>query len=106
MFNWLLRNVILKLVAMPVRRRLAAFEACTHKPQEVQQELLRRILARQANTAFGKDHHFHAIRTQEDFRKNIPVRGYEYVEPYIRRVLKGETSALLADRKIHMFAMT
>jgi hypothetical protein len=34
------------------------------------------------------------------------VRGYDYIEPYMQRVLKGETSALLADKKIHMFALT
>ena len=70
----------------------------------MQEELLRRILVRQAATAFGMDHHF-AAGNVADFRKNIPVRGYEYVEP-ISGVLKGETNALLADKKIHMFAMT
>jgi hypothetical protein len=106
MFNWFLRNVIVKIIAISVRRRLAAFEAATHDPRQVQEELLHRILARQAQTAFGADHHFHAIRTSADFRNNIPVRGYDYIEPYIRRVLKGEVSALLADRKVHMFALT
>jgi hypothetical protein len=106
MFHWFLRNVILKLVAIPVRRRLAAFERATCTPQEVQQALLRRILAHQAPTAFGKDHHFKSIGTIADFRKHVPVRGYDYIEPYIQRLLKGETSALLADRKIHMFALT
>jgi hypothetical protein len=67
---------------------------------------LRRILAQQAPTAFGVDHHFHSIQTLADFRQRIPVRGYDYVEPYMQRVLKGETNALLTDRKIHMFAMT
>ena len=106
MLNWLLRNVIIKLVAIPVRRRLAAFEEATKRPQQVQEELLRRILAHQAGTAFGVDHHFSTIRTIADFRNNLHVKGYDYLEPYLERVRKGETSALLADRKIHMFAMT
>src|SRR5438094_1738286 len=106
MFRWLFRNVIVKLLAIPVRRRLAAFELATHSPETVQADLLRRILAYQAATAFGKDHHFATIRSFADFRKIVPVRGYDYVEPYMKRVLKGETNALLADKKIHMFAMT
>jgi hypothetical protein len=106
MLQWLLRNVILKIVAIPVRRRLAAFEEATKHPQRVQLELLQHILRQQARTAFGKDHHFSSVTTLDDFRKIVPVRGYEYVEPYMQRVLKGETSALLADKKIHMFAMT
>lgn len=106
MLQWLLRNVILKIIAVPIRRRLVAFEKATETPEQVQLELLRRILSRQAATAFGKDHKFSTIKTLDDFRKVVPVRGYEYVEPYLQRVLKGETSALLADKKIHMFAMT
>ena len=106
MLQWLLRNVILKLIAIPVRRRLVAFEEATKHPRGVQEALLARILRHQAATAFGTDHHFAAIRTIADYRNNLPVRGYDYVEPYLKRVLKGETNALLADRKIHMFAMT
>ena len=106
MFNWFLRNVLGKIAAVAVRRRLSAFEDATRNPQKVQHDLLLRILAHQAGTAFGKDHHFSTIRSIADFRKIIPVRGYDYVEPYMQRVLKGETSALLADKKIHMFAMT
>ena len=106
MLQWLIRNVVGKIVAIPVRRRLRAFEEATHHPERVQQELLLRILAFQASTAFAKDHHFAAVSTLADFRKAVPVRGYDYIEPYIQRVLKGEINALLAERKIHMFAMT
>ncbi len=106
MLQWLLRNVVLKIVAAPIRRRLAAFEEATKYPDKVQFEVLRRILKQQTNTSFGKDHHFGSIAALADFQRRIPVRGYDYVEPYLQRVLKGETSALLADQKIHMFAMT
>lgn len=104
--RYLLKKVFLKLIARPIRRRLAAFEAATHRPREVQEALLRDILEHQAATAFGRDHRFDAIRTVEDFRRQVPVAGYEYVEPYIQRVCRGETSALLADPRIHMFALT
>jgi hypothetical protein len=104
--QFLLRNVAGKLVAIPVRRRLAAFEAATHRPQEVQDALRRRIVANQAATAFGRDHHFASIRDLADFRRNIPVAGYDYVSPYIDRVRRGETAALLSDPCVHMFALT
>lgn len=106
MLQWLLRNVVLKIAAVPVRRRLAAFEAATKRPEKVQIELLFDILRRQAWTGFGKDHSFRTLQTLGDFRKRLPVKGYDYIEPYMRRVLKGDTKALLADKKIHMFAMT
>jgi hypothetical protein len=106
MLQWLLRNVVLKLVAIPVRRRLAAFERATERPEETQRELLGRILKHHSATAFGTDHSFATLKSLDDFRKAIPVRGYDYIEPYIQRVVQGETNALLADKKIHMFAMT
>ncbi|HEY7422853.1 MAG TPA: GH3 auxin-responsive promoter family protein [Gemmataceae bacterium] len=104
--HFLLRKVVLKMIAPPVRRRLAHFEAATQQPREVQEALLRGILEHQAATAFGRDHRFDAIRTVEDFRRQVPVAGYEYVEPYIARVRRGETAALLADPRVHMFALT
>ncbi len=106
MLNWLLRNLIVKIAAIPIRRRLAAFEAATHDPVATQAALLQRILRHHAGTAFGKDHRFSSMLTLDDFRNTIPVRGYDYVEPYMKRVIQGETNALLADAKIHMFAMT
>ena len=106
MMNWLLRNVLAKIVAIPVRRRLQAFRDATHFPREVQAELLQRILRNQKDTDFGRDHHFKNIRNAADFQHNLPVAGYDYFEPYITRVTQGETNALLSDPKVHMFAMT
>jgi GH3 auxin-responsive promoter len=95
-----------KIVGHPIRRQLRAFEAATHHPREWQEMLLRRILAYQADTDFARDHHFAAIRTQEDFRRHVPVAPYEYFEPYIARVRRGDFRALLADSQVHMFALT
>lgn len=106
MLNWLLRHVIGRFVAMPIRRRLRAFEAATHHCREVQEALLERILSQQRHTDFGRRHRFGDIASIADFRRQLPVAGYEYLEPYITRVAKGDTNALLADTKIHMFAMT
>ncbi|HWY85680.1 MAG TPA: GH3 auxin-responsive promoter family protein [Gemmataceae bacterium] len=106
MLHWIIRKILGRIAVIPVRRRLAAFELATHAPQQVQKELLRRLLARQSGTDFAKDHHFAAIRTVADFRKNVPVAAYEYFEPYIKRVMAGDFQALLADTVVHMFALT
>jgi hypothetical protein len=106
MLRWLLRKIIGKIAAFPVRRQLAAFEAATQRPREVQEALRRRILARHAGTQFARDHCFAQIRTLEDFRRHLPVAGYEYFEPYIARVRRGEFRALLGDKQVLMFAMT
>lgn len=95
-----------KLVALPVRRKLRHFEEATHSPGRLQAELLRSILAGQADTDFGRDHDFARIASAADFRRQVPIAPYEYVEPYIARVRKGQTSALLADSPVLMFALT
>jgi hypothetical protein len=106
MISWLIRRLIGKAVSLSVRWRLAEFERATHKPREVQEALLRRILAYHADTDFGQEHSFRSIRTPADFRRQLPIAGYEYFEPYIARVREGDFNALLADRKIHMFTLT
>jgi hypothetical protein len=104
--QYLLHRVVGPLIAGPVSRRLAAFEAATHRPRELQEALLRDILAHQASTDFGRQHRFDTIRTREDFCRQLPVAEYDYFEPYIARVRRGETKALLADPKVYMFALT
>jgi hypothetical protein len=101
-----LLKMIGKVVRRPVLRHLAAFDEATHHPREVQEALLHRILAYHTGTDFGRDHGFAGIRTVEDFRRRLPVAGYEYFEPYIGRVRRGEVRALLADPCVHMFALT
>ena len=106
MLSALLRKVIGKIVAYPVRRQLNAFDLATQRPREVQEALLRRILGYHADTDFGRRHHFADVHSLTEFRRNVPVAGYEYVEPYMERVRRGEFDALLADKVVHMFALT
>lgn len=74
---------------------------------EVQARLLERLLAEAAETDFGRDVGLRGARTIEDLRKALPVAGYARVEPYIRRVCRGEVTALFPrGTRIHMFAMT
>ena len=106
MLHWVIRKILGRIAVIPIRKRLAAFELATHAPRQVQEDLLRRLLARQADTDFGKQHHFGTIATAADFRENLPVASYEYFEPFIKRVMNGDFKALLSDRVVHMFALT
>ncbi len=95
-----------RLLTYPVRRQLRQFEVACQYPEAVQSELLFRILRTQADTQFGRDHSFDAIRTVADYRHNVPVAPYEYVAPYIEKVQNGDTRALLSDPRVLMFALT
>ncbi len=95
-----------KLIGWPIRRKLWSFFRDCENPRDVQEEILRRTIALQTDTQFGRDHHFSSIRTAADFRRQAPIAPYEYVQPYIEKVQKGDTRALLADDAVHMFALT
>ena len=104
--HFFFQRIVSPLLSLSINRKIRQFENATKSPQEVQQKLLLSILRKHQNTAFARDHHFSSIKSIDAFRNNIGVAGYETIEPYMNRVLKGETSALLADRRIHMFALT
>jgi len=95
-----------RLLTLPVRRKLRHFEAACENPEAVQTSLLLSIIRKQTATGFGRDHHFGSIRSVADFRHNIPIAPYEAIAPYIERVQQGDTRALLADRRVLMFALT
>jgi hypothetical protein len=95
-----------RLLTYPVRRKLRQFEVACQEPEAVQTALLQHILRKQADTGFGHDHHFSQVATVADFRRNVPIAPYEVVAPYIERVQKGDTRALLADPRVLMFALT
>jgi hypothetical protein len=70
-----------------------------------QKETLLRLLADAKDTAFGKDHHFTEIRNYEEFKKQVPVRDYEELRPYIDRVVAGEEDVMWPGKPAY-FAKT
>lgn len=88
------------------RRWKAEFLAAAKKPRETQARLLEEIVTLQRETRFGRDHHFGAIRTLADFRREVPILRYEDHEPYVADVRRGQFDALLNVDRVLMFAMT
>src|SRR5439155_2810094 len=95
-----------RLALRQARRWAAEFDAATHHPRQVQDALLERIIQRQRQTQFGRDHRFDEIHTLADFRHNLPVSRYEDYEPYVSQVRQGKLDAMVSDPVVHMFAMT
>ncbi len=87
-------------------RDLSSYVKASEKPRETQERLLFEMLRRERETGFGRDHHFGEIRTIDDFRRQVPIRGYDQLEPYIQRVMRGETEALFHRQRVVMFALT
>lgn len=95
-----------RLLARPLLRQVRRFERHCLRPEVVQRELLLKIVRHHASTGFGHDHGFDRIASVEDFRRHVSLGPYERLAPYIDRVARGETNALLNAPKVLMFALT
>lgn len=104
-------DLVRMVVGLPLvfRSRALAreFHRQTVHADDVQRKLLLRLVARNADSQFGRDHHFGEIKSPADFRRRVPVRSYEGIEPYIEKVRQGDVGALFgAGTDVLMFAMT
>lgn len=79
-------------------RRLLRMAA---SPQTAQASLLRGILAKNADTEFGRLHGFSAIKTMDEYRQAVPIQTYEDLRPLIdRQELTGER-CLTFDKPVY-----
>jgi len=76
-----------------------------NNPIETQEKVFKNLIEEASNTAFGKDHEFQNITTHKEFIKQVPVRDYEALKPYVERVVAGESDILWKDKPIY-FAKT
>ncbi len=88
-----LANRAYMAAAAPARAR---FERAARRPAEAQRVLLRRLLAENAETAFGRSHGFARIRTLRDYQEQVPLRDWDAFAPWAERVAAGELNALTA----------
>jgi hypothetical protein len=59
-----------------------------------QQQTMLNIAQKACKTEFGLGHNFNQIQTYSDFKNNIPLRNYEDIEPYIKKIIEGNSNVL------------
>jgi hypothetical protein len=84
---------------------VAAQNKWAASPVETQQKTFRYLIAEGKNTLFGKDHSFADIRSHKDFAERVPVRDYEQLSPYIKKIIEGKEDVLWKGKPIY-FAKT
>ncbi|MBY0245057.1 MAG: GH3 auxin-responsive promoter family protein [Sphingobacteriaceae bacterium] len=72
---------------------------------EAQQKVFTKLIKSAKHTSFGKDHDFQSITDYKSYKRNVPVRDYEDLKPYIERVLQGEKDVLWKGKPAY-FAKT
>jgi len=77
-----------------MQKRIHQIELFIKYPNEVQEELFRKLIQTARSTEFGVQYDFNSISTYEQFKDRVPIQTYEKIFPYIERMMRGEQNIL------------
>lgn len=87
------------------QRELSAFELATRNVAGTQDRVLHDIVAANSDTAFGRQHSFHSVRSPEDFCTRAGLGDYDTFRPWIEGVAAGK-SHLLTQEPVRLLQPT
>lgn len=76
------------------------FEAMTKDAERVQRETLRKILEENGRAEYLQKWGLNGMTDPEFFSSCVPLATYEDLEPYIQRIVDGDTSPILTGKPI------
>ncbi len=85
------------------RMRLWRIQNWTNNPDAAQRDVLQSLVTAAQYTVYGKQYNFSRLFTVRDFKKQVPIREYKDLQPYIMRMMEGEPNVLW-NSPIHWFA--
>ncbi|MBC5838499.1 GH3 family domain-containing protein [Flavobacterium muglaense] len=97
-----IKSIAAKLFAKRIYKETQAWAM---NPVASQEAVFRDLIKEAGQTAFGIDHNFASIKSFVDFAKQVPIRDYEDLKPYIEKVVKGEENILWKGKPLY-FAKT
>lgn len=85
--------------AWAVSRRASArrFDAASRAPERAQAAWLKTFLADNAGTAYGRAHRYAEVSAVDDFRRRVPVVGWDELVPWVTRIEAGEREVLTRE---------
>lgn len=105
MIRKMINRAAMRVIVWKGNGSLRSLQKSSEAPMEENEALLKKILKANRNTEYGKLHDFAHIRSIEEFRRSVPISGYEDFAPYIERVKNGEND-LLTSSKILGYSRT
>jgi phenylacetate-coenzyme A ligase PaaK-like adenylate-forming protein len=97
-----LKAIVAKIFAKKIHYQTQKWAT---NPIETQQKVFAYLMRQAKKTQFGTDHNFEKIKTFEDFVKQVPIRDYEQLKPYVDKVVNGEENILWKGKPLY-FAKT
>src|SRR5436190_22334284 len=97
---------IRSILAKPFAAYIASqTKAWSLQPTRSQDAIFESIVRAAQPTLFGKDHDFQAIKSHDDFKKQVPIRDYEDLKGYVEQVVAGKPDILWPGKPAY-FAKT
>jgi hypothetical protein len=87
-------EIINSILTWAMKKRIHQMEFFMKYPDEVQDEMLKKLLHSARPTEIGLQYDFDDILNYDDFRKRVPIHTYEDFYPYIERLMRGEQNIL------------
>ncbi len=90
-------------LAKPFAKRIYnKIQKWSNDPIKTQDKVFSSLIKKATKTAFGLDHNFNQITSHEDFVKQVPIRDYEALKPYVERVVSGEENILWKGKPLYL----
>lgn len=87
-------QILNSILSWVMKKRIHQMELFMKYPHDVQDEVLKKLLATGRYAEFGQKYAFDDLLNYEDFKKRVPIHTYEQLFPYIERLLRGEQNIL------------
>jgi len=97
-----LKSIVARIFAKNVSKKTAKW---VKDPINTQDKVFAELIAKGSQTKFGRDHKFEEVNSHTDFIKNVPIRDYEELKPYVEQVVQGSEN-ILWPGKPEYFAKT
>ncbi len=94
-----LKSLLAKPYAIYVARKI---KRDRENALQHQDEILKSLLKKAANTVFGKQFKFADIKTYEEFKAAVPLFDYEDLKPFIEQIKEGKQHVLWPGKPIYL----
>ncbi len=78
--------------------RWRQLERYTNDSEELQRQVLARLINQGRQTEYGRSHHFDSLRSYDDFVQRVPLNDYDALKADIDRMRRGERDVLWPGR--------
>ncbi len=93
-----LKSFAAKIFAKSVRNKI---DKWADDPFQTQQKVFENLISEAADTEFGRDHNFRNITSIEEFQKQVPIRDYEQLKPYVDKMVAGSEDILWPGKPLY-----